>query len=71
MYKRNSKIINNVLIYVILILGAIIMTFPFYYMFITSLKESAYIFFFTAPPTYTKTHDFSKLCHSLERGRFC
>lgn len=48
MYKRNSKIIINVIIYVILILGAIIMAFPFYYMFITSLKESAYIFSF--PP---------------------
>jgi len=42
------RIIKSVIIYVILILGAVVMTFPFYYMFVTSLKESAYIFSF--PP---------------------
>ncbi|HDP77685.1 MAG TPA: carbohydrate ABC transporter permease [Mesotoga infera] len=43
-----KKIITSIIIYVSLILGAVIMCFPFYYMIITSLKESAYIF--TIPP---------------------
>ncbi|TDX13278.1 MULTISPECIES: carbohydrate ABC transporter permease [Petrotoga] len=48
MQRKKSKKIINIIVFCILILGAIIMTFPFYYMFITSLKETSYIF--TVPP---------------------
>ncbi|MCD6102430.1 MAG: carbohydrate ABC transporter permease [Thermotogaceae bacterium] len=40
--------IINLIIYLFLIAGAVVMCFPFYYMVVTSLKESAYIF--TVPP---------------------
>ena len=38
----------NVFVFVILSVGVVIMIFPFYYMFITSLKQAAYVF--TVPP---------------------
>lgn len=43
-----KKKIMDLIIYTLLFIGAIIMCFPFYYMVVTSLKESAYIF--TVPP---------------------
>ncbi|HCZ05545.1 MAG: multiple sugar transport system permease protein [Thermotogota bacterium] len=45
--KTKKKWIN-ISILVVLLLGAVVMVFPFYYMFITSLKQAAYVF--TVPP---------------------
>lgn len=43
-----NKKAKNIIIYILLIAGAVLMCFPFYYMVTTSFKESAYIF--TVPP---------------------
>ncbi|ABV33788.1 MULTISPECIES: carbohydrate ABC transporter permease [Pseudothermotoga] len=43
-----KKQLMNTFVFAALVVGAMVMIFPFYYMFITSLKQAAYVF--TIPP---------------------
>ena len=50
MKKKKSVLVSDVVLYVLLIIGAVIMVFPFFWMILSSLKTAAEVN--TSPPTF-------------------